>query len=178
MTPTRDLTQSQLMELSWLNTSSGFLQKRNFSECRGINVPLRDVSRDFFRRRWASPSQFNLALVGWPFYNSKSFTQEVSRPIWKKNKEDFSYLLKALDRAPYLANAMARPPACCSPCQNPLPAGKDKLAGDVPTEDSSTPTPTPIVSHDPNLAPSTAPAATPSLDTELFKEFMKAYLED
>ena len=61
MTPARDLTLSQLTELSQLNKSSGFLQKRNFSERQRPKVSSRDVSRDFLYSRWASPPRFNLA---------------------------------------------------------------------------------------------------------------------
>ena len=64
-----------------------------------------------------------------------------------------------------------------SPCWNLPPAGKDELAGVVPTEGSGTPTSTPIMSHAPTPAPATAPATALSSDTELFKQFMKAYLE-
>ena len=72
---------------------------------------------------------------------------------------------------------MVRPSACYSPRRNPLPAGKDELAGAVLTESSSTPTPTSVVSRAPTPAPVTIPATAPSSDTELFKQFMKAYLE-
>ena len=72
---------------------------------------------------------------------------------------------------------MAKPLACRNPCWNPPPAGENELAGTVPTKGSGTPTPTPVMSHFPTLAPATALAATSSLDTELFKQFMKAYLE-
>ena len=72
---------------------------------------------------------------------------------------------------------MARPFACCSPCQNPLPAGKDELAGVVLTEGSGTPTPTPVVLRAPIPTPAITPAAALSLDIGLFKQFMKAYLK-
>ena len=51
VTPARDLTQSQLTELSQLNKSLGFLQKRNFLEHQRPEVSSRDVSRDFFHSR-------------------------------------------------------------------------------------------------------------------------------
>ena len=54
-------SSTQLPELSQLNTSSEFLQKRNFSERQRPEVTSRDVSRDFFRSRQASPPRFNLA---------------------------------------------------------------------------------------------------------------------
>ena len=87
---------------------------------------------------------------------------------------------------------MARPLACLSPCQNPLPIGKDELAGAAPglapTEGSDTSTPAPALSHVPTLAPPVAPVVvsspTPalavtalSLDNELFKQFIKTYLK-
>ena len=72
---------------------------------------------------------------------------------------------------------MARPVACCNPCQKPPSASEDELADVDPTEGNGTPTPTPVVSHAPTPAPATATGAAPSLDTEVFKQFMKAYLE-
>ena len=72
---------------------------------------------------------------------------------------------------------MAGPYTCCSSHQNPLPAGKNELAGVVLTESSGTSISTLIVSHAPTPAPTTAPAITPFLDNKLFKQFMKAYLE-
>ena len=68
---------------------------------------------------------------------------------------------------------MARPHACCSPCQNSPFSDKDELADAAPTEGNSTPTPIPAVSR----APTSAPAITPCLNNKLFKQFMKAYLE-
>ena len=44
---------TQPTELSWLNTSSGFLQERNFLERQRAKVSSHNVSRDFFRSRWA-----------------------------------------------------------------------------------------------------------------------------
>ena len=67
--------------------------------------------------------------------------------------------------------------ACRSPCWNPPPTGKDKLAGATSTEGSGTPTPTPVVLRAPTPTSATAPAAAPSSDNKLFKQFMKAYLE-
>ena len=95
----------------------------------------------------------------------------------KKNKENFTYLLKALDRAPYPANVMARPLARRSPRRNPSPAGEDELASVVPTEGSGTPIPNPVVSRARTPAPATALAAALSSDAELFKQFIKAYLK-
>ena len=61
VTPARDPTQSQFTELGWLNTSLGFFQKHNFSERQGTEVSSRDLPRNFFCPRWASPFRFNLA---------------------------------------------------------------------------------------------------------------------
>ena len=72
---------------------------------------------------------------------------------------------------------MAGPCASRSFCWNPLPAGKDELAGATLTESSGTPTPIPVVSRAPNHAPATVPTAALSLDNKLFKQFMKVYLE-
>ena len=72
---------------------------------------------------------------------------------------------------------MAGPRAHRSPRHNPPPAGKDKLAGAVPTGGSGTSTPTPLVSRAPTCALVTSPAVAPSSDNELFKQFIKAYLE-
>ena len=93
--------------------------------------------------------------------------------------------IKALNRAPYSANAMARPHARRSPCWKPPPTGEDKLAGAAqglaPTEGSNTSTRAPAASRVPTLtppldapvaAPSSAPAfaaTAPSSDNELFK---------
>ena len=44
-----------LTELSWLNTSSGFLWKRKFFERQKTKILSRNLSRDFFHLRWASP---------------------------------------------------------------------------------------------------------------------------
>ena len=59
---------TQLTELSQLNTSSGFHQKRKFLERWGTKVSSRDVSRNFFRPGWASPPVQLSLLVGWAFY--------------------------------------------------------------------------------------------------------------
>ena len=72
---------------------------------------------------------------------------------------------------------MARPLACCNPCRNPPPTGKDELDGAIPTEGSGTPTPTPVMSGAPTPAPANDLAASPSSDTKLFKQFMKTYLK-
>ena len=72
---------------------------------------------------------------------------------------------------------MAGPCARRSPHRNPLPIGKDKLAGAAPIEGSGTPTSTLVISRAPTLALTTAPAVALSLDNKLFKQFMKAYLE-
>ena len=72
---------------------------------------------------------------------------------------------------------MTGPCARRSVCQNPRPAGEDKLVSAALTEGSGTPTPTPVVSHALTPTPATTPVVTPSLDNELFKQFMKAYLE-
>ena len=48
-------SSTQLAKLSQLSTSSGFIQKQNFSECRITVVLSRDVTRDFVLSRWAPP---------------------------------------------------------------------------------------------------------------------------
>ena len=61
VTPACDLT-----ELSQLNISFEFLQKRNFSERQRTKVSSRDVSRDFFSSYWASshgPTQLIIRLT-------------------------------------------------------------------------------------------------------------------
>ena len=73
---------------------------------------------------------------------------------------------------------MARSCACRSFHQNPSPIGKHELADVAPTKGNGIPTPTPIISHAPTLAPATAFAVTLSLNNELFKQFIKAYLEN
>ena len=172
MTPERDLTQfnsTQLTELSQLNIFSGFLQKCNFLDCRGIKVLSYDVSRNFFRQRWASPPVQLILLVGWPFYNSKSFKPNRLASSFKKRKQKtFSYFSSYCQS--FLLSQMAKPSACQSLCRNPPPIGKDKFAGAAPTESSGIPTPTPAVSRaftpvpapPPTLAIALSPTATNS----------------
>ena len=57
---------------------------------------------------------------------------------------------------------MARPPARCSPCQNPLPTGKDEPADSALIEGSDTYTPAPAVSHASTPAPPAASALAPA----------------
>ena len=57
---------------------------------------------------------------------------------------------------------MAKPPARRSPCQNPLPTGKDKPAGLAPTEGSDIYTPAPAVSRAPIPALPAALALAPA----------------
>ena len=67
---------------------------------------------------------------------------------------------------------MTKPYSCHSLCCNPLLGDEDELAGGLPralTEDSNTPTSSPVISQALTLAP-------PSTN-ELFKQFIKAYLE-
>ena len=65
MTLTRDLISStQLTKLSWLHTSSGFLQKRNFSDCRGTEVSSRDVHVTSFVHAEYSPFDQPSLVVG------------------------------------------------------------------------------------------------------------------
>ena len=56
---------------------------------------------------------------------------------------------------------MARPPACRSPCQNPPPTGKDKLAGPAFTKGNNTYTSAPVVYRAPIPAPTAASALAP-----------------
>ena len=87
---------------------------------------------------------------------------------------------------------MARTLACRSPWRNPLPTGKNEIAGvasrPAPTNGSDTSTPAPAVSRIPTPAPPVAPIVAsspilplaipaPSLDNKLFKQFIKSYLE-
>ena len=68
-------------------------------------------------------------VVGWSFYNSKNSEPNGSAsPFGRRNKKTFSYLWARI-RAPYSAIAIARPYARRSPCRNPLPNGKNKMAG-------------------------------------------------
>ena len=48
-----------------------------------------DVSRDFFRSRWASPSINLVCLLGWPFYNSKSSIPNKSVSLFGRKTENF-----------------------------------------------------------------------------------------
>ena len=102
-------------------------------------------------------------VVGWPFYNSKSFKPNgLASPFERKNRKIFSYLW-ALVRATNSAVSIAGPCSCQSPCWNPPPAGEDELAGTAPrapTNNSGTLSHTLAMSRVPTdaLAPPFAPA--------------------
>ena len=82
---------TQPTELSQLNISSEFLQKRNFLERQGTKALSCDIPHDFFRPRWASPLVQPSLVVGWPFYNSKSSKRnKLASPFERKNKKTFS----------------------------------------------------------------------------------------
>ena len=98
-------------------------------------------------------------VLGWPFYNFKnSIFNESSSPFKRRS---FLTTFWALIRALYLANAMARPLAYHSPCQNSPSIGKDEFAGLASTEGSDTyilalamsRAPTPALLSAPPLAP-------------------------
>ena len=90
-------------------------------------MSARDISHDFFRSCWAFLINL-VCLLGWPFYNFKSFKLNKSAsPFGWKNRKTFSYLW-AFIKATYFAIAMARPRACRSACQNLPPVCKDELA--------------------------------------------------
>ena len=99
-------------------------------------------------------------------------TQQVSQPVWKKNRK-----FLVIFWVPYPISAMAAPCARRSPRQNPLSTGEDELAGVFPTEGSGTPIPTPVVLRTPTPPSVTARTAAPSLDKKVFKQFIKAYLK-
>ena len=166
-------SSTQLTELSWLNISSGFFQKHNFSERWRTELLLRDVSRNFFHPCRASPPPIQPSLlVSWLFYNSQNLqTQQVSQTVWKKNRKLLVTFLSSL------SSPMTRPYACLSPRWNLSSAGKDELTGAALIKDNGTPIPTPVESRTPTLTPTTTAAAAASLDNKLFKQFMKTYLE-
>ena len=64
---------------------------------------------------------------------------------------------------------MARPRACCSPCQNSPSTGKDESAKAAPTESSGTPRATPAVFQAPTPAPVVTSAVAPNPNNKLFK---------
>ena len=59
---------TQLTELSWLHVSSGFFQKRNFSERQGTKVLSLDVYVTSSVHAEHSPFDQPSLVVGWPFY--------------------------------------------------------------------------------------------------------------
>ena len=71
VTPGHGLCAAQINSWSWVDWTSlhGFAKSTNSSERKRSVVSACDVSRDFFRSRWASAS-INLVclLLGWPFY--------------------------------------------------------------------------------------------------------------
>ena len=70
---------------------------------------------------------------------------------------------------------MARPYACRSPCQNFLPAGKDKLAEtapEAPTNNNGTSSHTPVVSRVPTLTP-----APPLASAKLVAKYINTNLQ-
>ena len=103
-----------------------------------------------------SPS-INLAQQQVDHFPILKTSHPTGQPAHSK-KEYFQLSFGALVRALYPANAMARPLACRSPCQNAPPTGKDKPTGLVPTEGSDIYTPAPAVSRAPTSAPPAAPA--------------------
>ena len=134
-------------------------------------------TRDFFCSRWTSPSinLIVLLVLGWPFYNSKSFKPNGSASLFgRKNRKNFSYLW-ALVRATYFAIAMGGTCACQSFWQNPPPAGKDELAEAASgafTNDGGTFSHTSVVSSVPTPAP-----ATPLASAELVAKYINADLQ-
>ena len=112
---------AQLNLWSWVNWTPlhNFAKSTNSSERQGSVVSARDVSRDFFRSRWASP-WINLVclLLGWPFYNFKSSTSNGSgSPFERRRTEDFENTS---------AIEMAKPGARLSLRRSPLSFGKKR----------------------------------------------------
>ena len=117
---------------------------------------------------WLLPFMLSIPLnqpslvIGWPFYNSKSFKPNGSAsPFGIRNKKTFSYLW-VLVKATHSVIAMAGPRACQSSCRKLLPAGEEELAGaslGALTNDNGTLSQTPAVSHVPTPAP--APLLAP-----------------
>ena len=160
------MTSFSLIESwSWVNLTlfHSFAKSKTFLEHQRSVVLARDVSRDFFYSRWASPPINLVYLLAWPFYNSKNFKPNESASLFGiKNRKIFSYLW-ALVKATHSSIAMARSCACQSSCQNLLPAGKYELTGaalGAPTKDSGTSSHTPAVLRVPTPAP--APSLTPA----------------
>ena len=139
---------TQLTELSQLHISSGFFKSTTFWSIEKPMCYYVTYTWLFLFTLSISLNQPSL-LVGWPFYNFKSFKpNKLANPFWKRTKKTFRYLW-ALVKALYSAIAMVRSCVCQSPCQNSLPAGKDELTGAAPrapTNDNGTPSHITIVS--------------------------------
>ena len=89
------LNSTQLKELSPLNTSSGFLQKRNFSERWGTEMSSRDVHMTFFVHAEHPPS-INLVVLpvlGWAFYRHKDSKKDGKLNILRLNSKDVNISL-------------------------------------------------------------------------------------
>ena len=67
---THGLCAAELNLWSWVNWTplQNFAKSATSLERQRSVVSASDVSRDFFRSRWASPSINPVCLLGWPFY--------------------------------------------------------------------------------------------------------------
>ena len=131
-------------------------------------------TRNFFCPRWASPLNQTSLIVGWLFYNFKSFKRNGSASLFgKRNKKTFNYIW-ALVRATHSAIVMAGPHTWQSPCRNPPLVGEDELAGTTPgaiINDNDTLSHTPNMSRVPTLT-----AALPLTPAKLVAKYTKADL--
>ena len=79
----------QLNLWSWVNWISlqDFAKNAISLECQRSVVSARDISRDFFRSRWASSLINLVCLLGWPFYTflvtviQYNITQSICSPL-------------------------------------------------------------------------------------------------
>ena len=121
----------------------GIAKSTTFLERQRSVVSARNVSRDFFCLRWASPL-INLVclLLSWPFYNSQSSKPNGSaNPFRKRNKRLLFTFFKLLIWP--MVGLCARQ----SLCLNFFPTNKDELAGATLIECNSIPTSTPAMSR-------------------------------
>ena len=116
VTLARGLCAAQLNSWSWVDWAPlyGFAKSATSSERQRSVVSARDVSRHFFRLRWAS-LLINLVclLLGWSFYNFESSTPNRSAsPFEKRRNRRFKLDFWLSYQALYFAIAMAGPCGC------------------------------------------------------------------
>ena len=95
VTPARDFWSTQLHLRSWVDWAAfhGFAKSATSLERQRSVLLARDVSCDFFRSRWASPSINLVCLLGWLFYNFKSSKPNGSASLCGKRSRKLLIVL-------------------------------------------------------------------------------------